>query len=129
MTDYANKKLFSESVSFFVNAFRLAIRRFFNIALTLFTIAYITSFGLILAERGREHLPSEPLDAAVQSVFRTFQYFFNHPQTYYWQRADAPAFDLVSNILVNSAGLLLIALGVASRCGHLFRDWRSRFQK
>jgi len=113
MTDYANKKLLSESVAFFVNAFRLVIRRFFNIALTLFTIAYITSFGLILAERGRERLPSEPLDAAVQSLFRTFQYFFNHPQKYYWQRADAPALPLVSNILVNSAGLLLIALGVA----------------
>ncbi len=113
MTDFTDKNPSNSSKFIFVQASRLLIRRLFNIALTLVTIAYITSFVLILAERGREHLPPEPLDVAVQSVFRIIQYFFKHPQTYFWQRADAPAFDLVSNILLNSAGLLLIALGVA----------------
>jgi len=113
MTDYVDNKPLLASVVFFVNAIRLVIRRFFNIALTLSTIAYITSFGLILAERGRERLPSEPLDAATQAFIRTLHYFFDHPQTYYWQRADAPAFTLVSDILANSAGLLFCALVVA----------------
>ena len=113
MTEYTNKKSLLMRAAVFAEPFRLLLRRIFNIILTLFTIAYITSFGLILAERGRDHLPSEPLDAAVQSLLRTFQYFFNHPQTYFWQKANVPAFDLVSKILLYSAGLLLIALGVA----------------
>ena len=111
MTEFANKESLSINATVLLQPFRLLLRRILNIVLTLFTIAYITSFGLILAERGREHLPSEPLDAAVQSFIRTIQYIFNHPQTYFWQKADVPAFDLISNILLNSAGLLLIALG------------------
>jgi len=113
MTEIATKKSSNTNANIFMLPVRLVIRRVSNIALTLFTIAYITSFGLTLAERGREHLPPHPLEAAVQSLWRTIQYFFDHPQTYYWQRADVPAFTLVSDILVNSAGLLLIALGVA----------------
>ena len=113
MTEYANKESLSEKAAIFVQPFRLVFRRIFNIALTLSTIAYITSFGLILAERGRDHLPPEPLDAAAQSFLRTIQFFVDHPQSYYWQKADIPAFTLVSDILGNSAGLLLIALGVA----------------
>ncbi len=103
----------------FVSAFRLVSRRLLYIGATLLTIAYITSFGLILAERGREHLPSKPLEAALQAFLRTIQYFFNHPQTYYWQKADIPAFQLVSGILINSAGLLLIAIGIAFVLGIL----------
>ena len=113
MSEYASKKPISTNASAIIFPLRLAFRRVLNIALTLFTIAYITSFGLILAERGREHLPSGPLDAALQSFIRAVQYFIDHPQTYYWQKTDMPAFTLVSDILLNSAGLLLIALGVA----------------
>ncbi|MBN1452535.1 MAG: ABC transporter permease subunit [Anaerolineales bacterium] len=113
MTEYAKKESLLANAAIFAQPFRLVFRRIVNVALTLFTIAYITSFGLILAERGRDHLPPEPLDAAVQSFLRTIQFFVDHPQSYYWQRADVPAFTLVSDILVNSAGLLLIALGVA----------------
>jgi len=113
MTEFVAKKSSLKNANMILMPVRLVVRRVFNIALTLFAIAYITSFGLTLAERGREHLPPEPLAIAIQSLLRTIQYFFAHPQSYYWQRADIPAFALVSDILVNSAGLLLIALGVA----------------
>lgn len=92
---------------------KLIMRRIANAALTLFIIAYITSFGLILAERGRERLPADPLSAAVQSFVRIGQLVVNHPQTYFWQKADIPAFRLVFDTLLTSAGLLFISLGLA----------------
>lgn len=92
---------------------KLISRRIANAALILTVIAYITSFGLILAERGRERLPANPLDAAVQSFLRLGQFVTAHPQTYYWHKADIPAFRLVLDTLVASAGLLFISLGVA----------------
>lgn len=113
MTEYVEKGLLSKNLVLFLQPLRLVFRRIFSIALTLFAIAYITSFSLILAERGRERLPSEPLGAAFESFFRTIQYFIDHPQTYYWQKTVMPAFSLVSDVLKNSAGLLLIALGIA----------------
>jgi peptide/nickel transport system permease protein len=92
---------------------KLIARRIANAALILTTIAYITSFGLILAERGRERLPANPLDAAVQSFLRLGQFVTAHPQTYYWHKADIPAFRLVLDTLITSAGLLSVSLGVA----------------
>ncbi len=96
---------------------KLIVRRVANAALTLFVIAYITSFGLILAERGRDSLPAKPLDAAVQSLVRIGQLVVNHPQTYFWHKADIPAFRLVLDTLLTSAGLLFISLGLALLVG------------
>ena len=96
---------------------KLIVRRIANAALTLSVIAYITSFGLILAERGRESLPANPLDAAAQSFVRIFQLVVNHPRTYFWHKADIPAFRLVLDTLLTSAGLLFISLGLALLLG------------
>jgi peptide/nickel transport system permease protein/oligopeptide transport system permease protein len=96
---------------------KLITRRIFNSALTLFVIAYLTSFGLILAERGRDRLPANPLDAAGQSFVRVGQYLSEHPQTYFWHKADIPAFKLVLDTLTVSAGLLFVSLGVALALG------------
>jgi len=92
---------------------KLIARRIGNAAMTLLVIAYLTSFGLILAERGRERLPANPLDAAAQSFVRVGQFVIDHPQTYYWHKANLPAFSLVLDTLVTSAGLLFISLSLA----------------
>ncbi len=92
---------------------KLIVRRIGNAVLILFAIAYLASFGLILAERGRERLPADPIDAAVQSFVRIWQFIVDHPQTYFWHKANLPAFRLVLNTLLTSAGLLFISLGLA----------------
>jgi len=92
---------------------RLIGRRLRNIFATLIIIAYLTSYGLIMAERGREHLPAQPVQAAWQAVVSTVEFIFQHPGTYLWNKQDLPAFSLVAETLKASASLLLLALGVA----------------
>jgi peptide/nickel transport system permease protein len=92
-------------------------RRIFNVLSTLLAIAYLTSWGLILAERGRERLPAQPLQAAWQALVRVGDYLVNHPQTYYWHKEHVAALYVVFETLKSSAGLLLLALGVALLVG------------
>ncbi|MER3458518.1 MAG: hypothetical protein C4309_07725, partial [Chloroflexota bacterium] len=80
---------------------------------TLLVIIYLTLFGLILAERGRERLPAQPLDALGEALGRTGAYLTNHPTTYYWHKQDMPVGDVVGAAFVHSAGLLIAALGIA----------------
>jgi ABC-type dipeptide/oligopeptide/nickel transport system permease component len=70
-------------------------------------------FGLIMAERGRERLPAQPLNALGEAFNRTVAYTTNHPTTYYWHKEDAPVGDVVGDAFGKSAGLLVIALGIA----------------
>ena len=44
--------------------YRVVLRRLGTSLATLLVIAYLTLFGLTMAERGREGLPAEPLSAA-----------------------------------------------------------------
>jgi len=96
-----------------ITELKLIARRIANAALTLLVIAYLTSFGLILAERGREHLPANPFDAALQAFMRIWQFVTDHPQTYYWHKAELSAFHLVFETLSNSVGLLFTSLCMA----------------
>jgi dephospho-CoA kinase len=96
---------------------RLIMRRLSNMAMTLLVIAYLTSFGLILAERGREHLPAQPLNAFGVALLRVYQYIFQHPTSYYWHKGNVSAPSLVLTTLGHSAGLLIISLGVALTVG------------
>ena len=84
---------------------------------TLLVIAYLTSWGLILAERGRERLPAQPLQAAWQALVRVGEYLVAHPQTYYWHKEHVAALHVISETLKSSAALLLLALGVALLVG------------
>ncbi|CAG0984062.1 Glutathione transport system permease protein GsiD [Anaerolineales bacterium] len=93
-----------------ISELKLITRRISNAALTLLIIAYLTSFGLILAERGREHLPAHPFDAALQAFIRVWQFVTDHPQIYYWHKTDVPALRLVLDTLLNSVGLLFTSL-------------------
>lgn len=102
---------------YYMQALRRIFRRISNAALILLAIAYLTTWGLILAERGRERLPAQPLQAAWEALLRVGDYFFIHPQTYYWHKENVLAFQVVSETLKNSAGLLLLALGIAMLIG------------
>ncbi len=66
-----------------------------------------------MAERGRERLPAEPLNALGEALEHTVAYLIYHPTTYYWHRQDVPVGDVVGTAFVNSAGLLIAALGIA----------------
>jgi len=92
-------------------------RRVFSVLATLLVITYLTSWGLILAERGRERLPAQPLQAAWQALLRVGEYLVDHPQTYYWHKEHTAALQVVFETLKPSAGLLLMALGVAMLVG------------
>lgn len=100
-----------------LSLFRTALRRLLGVALTLMVILYITLFGLIMAERGREGLPAAPGSAALEAVVRTGEYFTQHPETYYWSKQTLPALNLVFTTLGRSAGLLFLGLGAALALG------------
>ena len=92
---------------------KLIGRRLAGSLLILLAIAYLTSWGLILAEYGRQHLPIEPIKAAWQALGQTAQYILNHPATYFWAKNDVPWFKLVGETLSHSAGLLLLSMSAA----------------
>lgn len=96
---------------------RLVLHRLGASLVTLLVIAYLALFGLIMAERGRERLPAEPLDAAGEALLRTFTYVTDHPTTYYWHRYEISALNLVAATFGRSAGLLLVSLGAAVLLG------------
>jgi peptide/nickel transport system permease protein len=83
----------------------------------LLIIAWLTLFGLIMAERGREGLPAEPLSAAGEALLRTVTYLTDHPKTYYWAKYESSAFELVATTFKRSAGLLLVSMGLATALG------------
>ena len=101
----------------FFNGLRLIGRRIFNVLSTLLVIAYLTSWGLILAERGRDHLPAQPLQAAWEALVRVGNYLVHHPQTYYWHKENVAALQVVSETLKASAGLLVLSLVLAFAIG------------
>jgi ABC-type dipeptide/oligopeptide/nickel transport system permease component len=83
----------------------------------LVTIACLTFFGLILAERGKAGLPTEPLSAAVEALRRTVDYGANHPATYVWHREVQQASHVVLTLFCRSAALLLLSLLIACCAG------------
>jgi ABC-type dipeptide/oligopeptide/nickel transport system permease component len=96
---------------------RIVLTRLANILLTLLIIGFLTLFGLILAERGRERIPAQPLNAAGEAVVRLGQFIFQHPATYFWHRETYPAGRLVLDILGNSVALILLSLLLAVLIG------------
>ena len=103
--------------NFSSSGLRAVLRRLGVSLATLLIIAWLTLFGLIMAERGRMGLPAEPLSAAGEGMLRTVTYLTDHPTTYYWDRYEVSAFELVATTFGRSAGLLLISLGLAAALG------------
>jgi ABC-type dipeptide/oligopeptide/nickel transport system permease subunit len=96
---------------------RVFTRRLFDAAVTLLVIIYLTLFGLIMAERGREHVPAPLINVAGEAFARTVAYLTDHPQTYIWHRVEEPALPFVLRTFGRSAGLLLAALTFAGLLG------------
>jgi len=86
-------------------------------AATLLVIAYLTLFGLTMADRGRNGLPAEPLQAAGAAVVQVAEHVFDHPETYIWHKAETPALTVVAEVFGHSAGLLLASLLMAALIG------------
>jgi dephospho-CoA kinase len=100
-----------------VRELRLVGRRIAGSILILLAIAFLTSWGLILAEYGRQHLPIQPLQAAWQALRDTAQYILAHPSSYYWAKSQVPWVELVGETLGHSAGLLLLSMTAAAALG------------
>lgn len=98
---------------------RLILQKTSNTIITLTVIAYLALYVLMLAERGRDHLPALPFRTAGEAFIRLFNYLFSHPQSYAWQHQDMGAFSLVFKTFINSAGLLLVAILFATLVGVL----------
>ncbi|MBX7235181.1 MAG: ABC transporter permease subunit [Caldilineales bacterium] len=96
---------------------RRILRKLADTAIILLAVVFLALFGLIMAERGRERVPAPPLEVAGQALVRTADYVLNHPQTYFFQRNEQPALELVSVAFLRSAGLLVVALVVAALLG------------
>jgi peptide/nickel transport system permease protein len=92
-------------------------RRSLILLVTLAIILLLTLFGLIVAERGRERVPAEPLAAAAEAVTRAAAYVAGHPDTYRWQRQEVSAFGLVAGAFARSGGLLALSLALAGLVG------------
>jgi peptide/nickel transport system permease protein len=92
-------------------------RRGLRILGTLAGIAYLTLFGLIMSQRGREGLPAHVAQSALDALVQTAQFVYAHPLVYTWHRTDQSAFKLVADTFANSASLLLIALALAVAVG------------
>lgn len=84
---------------------------------TILIIAFLTLFGLILAERGREKLPARPLNAAGEALTILAGYLIDPPVSYTWHKVEIPALDLTLTALGHSAGLLALSLGLAVLVG------------
>jgi ABC-type dipeptide/oligopeptide/nickel transport system permease component len=97
--------------------FHLIRRRIGSVVITLLVIAYLALLGLLLAARGREHLPAQPLNAMWQSAVELVNYFLHHPETYFWNKQTILAVEFVSQTLGRSVGLLLGSLAVALLSG------------
>jgi len=96
---------------------RAFLRRLGAALAILLVIAWLTLFGLTLAERGREGLPAQPLNASLQALSQTAAYLVNHPATYRWHGQDVPALRLVLTLSSRSTGLLLFSLSIATLVG------------
>ena len=95
----------------------VVLRRVATVLATLLVILLMTLFGLIVAERGRERVPAEPLSAASEALSRATLYITDHPTTYYWHREEISSLELVTSALARSGALLLLALLTATLLG------------
>jgi peptide/nickel transport system permease protein len=100
-----------------LSAFFSLLRRILTAVVTLLVIAYLTLFGLIMAQRGTRGLPANVLGAAGEAFRELFSYVTAHPQMYTWHKVDYPAMELVQTIFLRSAALLGLSLVVAAAIG------------
>lgn len=96
---------------------RTALRRTGTSIVTLVILAYLTLFGVTLAEQGQKGIAVDATSTAIEALGRTASFFFSHPSTYFWRGENHPSLVLVGSLFVNSAGLLFAALTLAATIG------------
>jgi len=113
----ARQLLFGQAILRRSTGLRVVLRRMTGVLVTLLVILLMTLFGLIVAERGRERVPAEPLSAAGEALSRAAEYVTDHPTTYHWNREEVSSLELVVSTLARSGALLLLALIMATMVG------------
>lgn len=93
------------------------VKRGLGSLLILLVIAFLTLFGLNMAEMGRKGIPITIGNALADAFLQVIGYLFNHPANYLWHREVQPALKVVLELLANSAGLLLTSLAIAFSLG------------
>ena len=98
-------------------------KKFIGSILILLVIGYLAEVSLLLAARGRQHLPAEPYEALGQSFLEFLNYLFNHPINYFWDNRTVPVFEFLTRLLANSFALLVLSLAVALIIGLTLGTW------
>lgn len=96
---------------------KILLKRLVGTLVTLLIIVILTMLGLVMSQRGREKLPLEPVPILTGTVQAVADYFFNHPETYTYRKAEIPAIAYIADVFVKSAGLLGVSLAIAVLVG------------
>ena len=98
----------------------LLLRRLGSSLLILIAIGFLSLLGLNLAHLGRTGT-AVTLGSALSSGFsEAWAYFIHHPEIYVWHKAATPWLKVVWGLFVNSTGLLLVSLLLATLLGVAF---------
>ncbi len=92
---------------------QMILRRIASSALILLGIIILTLLGLLMAEQGRRGVATTFLGTASEVLQQAAHYLFSHPENYVWHKETIPAWELVQELFINSAGLLLLSLALA----------------
>jgi ABC-type dipeptide/oligopeptide/nickel transport system permease component len=95
----------------------VAARRIAYAGLVLLAIAFLSYWGLTMAEHAVASLPVEPLASAVEAARLTAAHFLDHPSTYIVHRTLVSPWAYVGGLLRNSLLLLIPAMLLAFGAG------------
>jgi ABC-type dipeptide/oligopeptide/nickel transport system permease component len=91
----------------------VAARRIGGAVLVLAVIAYLTLFGLLLAQRGQQGLPADPSGAAVEAFSAGANLLLHHPAHLVWHHQSYSPGPLVRMLFLRSGALLGLGLLLA----------------
>jgi ABC-type dipeptide/oligopeptide/nickel transport system permease component len=95
----------------------MAVRRLAYAAVVLVAIAFLSYWGLTMAENAVASLPVEPLASAAEAAQLTAEHFLDHPSTYIVHRLPVSPWTYIATLLRNSLVLLIPALLLALAAG------------
>jgi ABC-type dipeptide/oligopeptide/nickel transport system permease component len=97
--------------------FGYVVRRLLSALLTLLVIAFLTYWGLTMAQRALAGLPADPVGSAIDAIRLTWLHIVDHPATYLVHQEDTPAILHIGTLLGNSLMLLIPAMVIAFGAG------------
>jgi ABC-type dipeptide/oligopeptide/nickel transport system permease component len=95
----------------------VALRRIAYAGLVLIAIAFLSYWGLTMAEHAVASLPVEPVASAVEAARLTAAHLLHHPSTYIVHRAPISPWSYIAGLLRNSLVLLIPAMLLAFGAG------------